>query len=362
MNFDLIDSPSLLVYPSLVQKNIAEMIRMAGSVDRLRPHIKTHKTAEGIQMMQEQGIYKFKCATIAEAELLAINKAKDVLLAHQPVGVKIDRLIKLITTYPDTVFSAIVDNLEQVNAINLKLTDIALRLQVYIDINVGMNRTGIAPNEEALQLYEYIQSATNLHFAGLHVYDGQHRQADPLEREKACENAFEQVYQWIEKLEQRGCERPLIIAGGSPSFSIHAKKMDRECSPGTNIFWDHGYASICPEQHFTPAVHLVTRIISKPSSNRVCLDLGHKAVASENEITKRVYFPSNTDLKPVGQSEEHLVMETEQADKYKVGDILIGIPYHICPTVALHEKLIAIDNDQIIGEWQVAARKRKINI
>lgn len=362
MNFDLIDSPSLLVYPSLVQKNIAEMIRMAGSVHRLRPHIKTHKTAEGIQMMQEQGIYKFKCATIAEAELLAINKAKDILLAHQPVGVKIDRLIKLITTYPDTFFSAIVDNLEQANAINLKLADVALRLHVFIDINVGMNRTGIAPNEEALQLYEYIQSATNLHFAGLHVYDGQHRQADPLEREKACDNAFEQVYQWIEKLEQRGYERPLIIAGGSPSFSIHAKKLDRECSPGTNIFWDHGYASICPEQHFTPAVHLVTRVISKPSSNRVCLDLGHKAVASENEITKRVYFPSNTDLKPVGQSEEHLVMETEQADKYKVGDILIGIPYHICPTVALHETLIAIDNDQIIGEWQVAARKRKINI
>ncbi|MEY3541295.1 MAG: hypothetical protein RLZZ204_107 [Bacteroidota bacterium] len=362
MNFDLIDSPSLLVYPSLVHKNIAEMIRMAGSVHRLRPHIKTHKTVEGIQMMQEQGIYKFKCATIAEAELLAINKAKDVLLAHQPVGLKIDRLIKLITTYPDTVFSAIVDNLEQANAINLKLTDAALRLHVFIDINVGMNRTGIAPNEEALQLYEYIQSATNLQFAGLHVYDGQHRQADPLEREKACDKAFEQVYQWIEKLEQRGYERPLIIAGGSPSFSIHAKKIDRECSPGTNIFWDHGYASICPEQHFTPAVHLVTRVISKPSSNRVCLDLGHKAVASENEITKRVYFPSNSDLKPVGQSEEHLVMETEQAEKYKVGDILIGIPYHICPTVALHETLIAIDNDQIIGEWQVAARKRKINI
>ncbi|MEY5045545.1 MAG: hypothetical protein RL713_770, partial [Bacteroidota bacterium] len=98
MNFDQIDSPSLVVYPSLVRENIAEMIRMAGSVDRLRPHIKTHKTAEGIKLMQEQGIYKFKCATIAEAELLAINQAKDVLLAHQPVGVKIDRLIKLITT------------------------------------------------------------------------------------------------------------------------------------------------------------------------------------------------------------------------------------------------------------------------
>lgn len=362
MNFDQIDSPSLLVYPSLVRENIAEMIRMAGSVNRLRPHIKTHKTAEGIQLMQDQGIYKFKCATIAEAELLAINKAKDVLLAHQPVGVKIDRLIKLITTYPDTAFSTIVDDLEQAKAINLKLSTAAISVNVFIDINVGMNRTGIAPNDEAIELYEYLHSATHLIFAGLHVYDGQHRQADPLEREKACDKAFEQVYQWLEKIEKRGYERPLIIAGGSPSFSIHAKKSDRECSPGTNIFWDQGYATICPEQNFIPAVHIVTRVISKPSHNRVCLDLGHKAVASENEITKRVYFPSNTDLKPVGQSEEHLVMETEQADKYKVGDILIGIPYHICPTVALHETLIAIDNDQVIGEWQVAARKRKINI
>jgi len=85
MNFEKIDSPALLVYPFLVRNNIGEMIKMAGSVDRLRPHIKTHKTAEGIRMMQEQGIYKFKCATIAEAELLAINNAKDVLLAHQPV-------------------------------------------------------------------------------------------------------------------------------------------------------------------------------------------------------------------------------------------------------------------------------------
>lgn len=362
MNFDLIDSPSLLVYPSLVRENIAEMIRMAGSVNRLRPHIKTHKTAEGIQLMQEQGIYKFKCATIAEAELLAINKGKDVLLAHQPVGVKIDRLIKLITTYTDTTFSIIVDDVEQAKTINLTLSKASVSINVFIDINVGMNRTGIAPTDAAILLYEYLLSATHMHFAGLHVYDGQHRQADPLQREIACDKAFEQVYQLIEKLEHKGFKRPLIIAGGSPSFSIHAKKIDRECSPGTNIFWDHGYASICPEQHFTPAVHIITRVISKPSSNRVCLDLGHKAVASENEITKRVFFPSNTDLKPVGQSEEHLVMETELAEKYKVGDVLIGIPYHICPTVALHETLIAIDNDQVIGEWQVAARKRKINI
>lgn len=362
MNFDQIDSPSLIVYPALVEKNIAEMIKMAGNVNRLRPHIKTHKTAEGIKMMQAQGIYKFKCATIAEAELLAINETKDVLLAHQPVGIKIERLNSLIRSYPQTTFSTIVDNIEQAKRINETFASEGLSLAVYIDINVGMNRTGIQPGDEAFQLYEYLLTASHLLFQGLHVYDGQHRQADPAEREKECDLAFEKVYDWIAMIEQKGYSRPLIIAGGSPSFSVHAKKLDRECSPGTNIFWDHGYATICPEQNFTPAVHFLTRVISKPAANRICLDLGHKAVASENEIAKRVYFPDHTDLKPVGQSEEHLVMETVEANKYKVGDVLIGIPFHICPTVALHETLTAIENNEVVGEWQVAARKRKITI
>lgn len=362
MNFEHLDSPALLVYPEIVRNNIAEMIKMAGSANRLRPHIKTHKTAEGIHLMQEQGLFKFKCATIAEAELLATNNAKDVLLAHQPVGTKIDRFIKLINTYPATLFSTIVDDIDQAKIIAKKCNDASIKLNVYIDLNVGMNRTGIVPDDRAIDLYEYLQSAGSLQFQGLHVYDGQHRQSIPEDREQACDMTFQQVYTWIKKLEQKGYERPLIIAGGSPSFSIHAKHHDRECSPGTNIFWDHGYSIICPEQHFTPAVHVLTRVISKPSSNRICLDLGHKAVAAENEISKRIYFPEHPELKPVGQSEEHLVMETPHPENYNVGDCLIGIPYHICPTVALHESLIAIENDKVVGEWHVAARKRKITI
>lgn len=362
MNLETIDSPALLVYPALVRKNIAEMIRMAGSVDRLRPHIKTHKTAEGIRLMQEQGIYKFKCATIAEAELLALNSAVDVLVAHQPVGTKIARLIALVLAYPQTKFSCIVDDVNHAKIIGAQIEKAGQVVDVYIDINVGMNRTGIAPNEEALQLFESLLNLPGLRLAGLHVYDGQHRQTDPIEREQVSNEAFEQVYTLVDLMQQKGHAAPKIIAGGSPSFSAHAKKLDRECSPGTNIFWDHGYATICPEQAFEPALHILTTVISLPGSNRVCLDLGHKAVAAENDLKKRVYFPNHPDLVPVGQSEEHLVMETQQREKYKVGDLLIGIPYHVCPTVALHETLIAIEDNQIVGSWKVEARKRKINI
>jgi D-serine deaminase-like pyridoxal phosphate-dependent protein len=361
MNYATIDSPALLVFPALVKKNIAEMIRMVGDVNRLRPHIKTHKTAEGIRLMMDAGIQKFKCATIAEAELLAMTGAKDVLLAHQPVGPRIERLHQLTKHYPQTQFSTITDDLETAKHIGELFNKHLQSIGVYIDINVGMNRTGIDPDEDALQLYEAITQIKGLHFLGLHVYDGQHRQANPAARETACDEAFQAVYGLIDQMESKGYPRPFIIAGGSPSFSIHAKKTDRDCSPGTNIFWDRGYGLICPEQDFVPAVQILTRVISLPAPNRICLDLGHKAVASENELAKRVYFPEHPELKPVGQSEEHLVMEVAPGHRFKPGDALIGIPYHICPTVALHETLIAIEEDQVVGEWKVAARKRKIS-
>lgn len=361
MNYATIDSPALLVFPSLVKKNIAEMIRMAGDVNRLRPHIKTHKTAEGIRLMVDAGISKFKCATIAEAELLAMNQAKDVLLAYQPVGPKVDRLLQLVFKYPETRFSCITDDVNIARELGKAFHAQALTLEIYIDINVGMNRTGIAPDASALELYEALIQINGIHFMGLHVYDGQHRQSDPAAREIACNKAFQAVYELIDMMESKGYPRPLIIAGGSPSFSIHAKKMDRDCSPGTNIFWDRGYGLICPEQDFTPAVHILTRVISLPAANRICLDLGHKAVASENELTKRVFFPAHPELKAVSQNEEHLVLETAPGHAFLPGDILIGIPYHICPTVALHETLIAIEGDNIVGEWKVEARKRKIS-
>jgi D-serine deaminase-like pyridoxal phosphate-dependent protein len=360
--FEQLDSPSLLVFPEIVQRNIAEMVRMAGDVSRLRPHIKTHKTAEGIQMMMEAGIQKFKCATIAEAELLAMQNAPDVLLAHQPVGPKIQRLLTLTIKYPNTHFSCITDHEDAAASIADLFKDHNRSIDLYVDINVGMNRTGIAPDATSLLLIEHIHQTNGIEFKGLHVYDGQHRHADFEIREKACDQAFERVYELIGMMQKKGLPFPHIIAGGSPTFSIHAKKTDRDCSPGTNIFWDRGYATICAEQHFEPAVHILTRVISLPTATRICLDLGHKAVASENEITKRVYFPEHPTLLPVGQSEEHLVMEAGEGHGFKPGDILFGIPYHVCPTIALHESLYAIEDNQLTGEWKVLARKRIMNV
>ena len=355
---EMLDSPALMVYPSRVTENIRNMVRIAGDPARLRPHIKTHKTAEGIRMMMEAGIRKFKCATITEAELLGRTGVPCALLAYQPHGPKLLRYVHVIKSYPGTRFSCLVDNKASAEAMSRVFADAGLRVPVYIDLNVGMNRTGIIPGPAVIDLYRYCAELPGIMPVGLHAYDGHQRNPDLAAREADIERDFEAVVRLRADLAAVGYPHCIVVAGGSPSFPVHARHANRECSPGTGIFWDKTYLDLCPDQPFAPAVALLTRVVSLPTPNRVCLDLGHKAVAAENELSRRVYFPDAPALKPVGQSEEHLVMEAPKEHGYRPGDILYGIPYHVCPTVALYERLVAVDNGEICGDWKVAARNR----
>ena len=107
---------------------------------------------------------------------------------------------------------------------------------------------------------------------------------------------------------------------------------------------------------------MVSRVISLPDETKLCLDVGHKSVSAENELTKRIYFLNAPELSMRGQSEEHLVVDAGKGHHYKVGDVLYGLPYHVCPTVALYERAITIEDHKISGEWRNIARDRKINI
>ena len=361
-NIDTIDSPTLVVYTDRVKYNIDVLISMIDDVDRLRPHVKTHKCSEVIELLMEAGIKKFKCATIAEAEMLALSGAPDILLAYQPSVPKILRLISLIKKYPDSLFSCLVDNNASAETIAEAAGKEGLNLHIYIDLNVGMNRTGIAPGDAVIELYKYCSKLESIIPFGLHAYDGHIRAKDFQERTKECDAAFASVEQLQKQLVAEGFDEPIIIAGGSPTFPIHAKRKNIECSPGTFIFWDYGYQTNCPEQHFRVAALVISRIISKPEKGKLCLDLGHKSIAAENELSKRVHFLNAPDLKFTGQSEEHLIVETSDDDNYKIGDVFYGIPYHICPTVALYERAVTIENKTAKGEWKIMARDRKISL
>src|SRR4051812_7024011 len=155
-------SPALLLYPERIRENVRRMIRMAGDAKRLRPHIKTHKLAEVVKIQLEEGIAKFKCATIAEAELAAAAGAKDILIAYQMVGPNILRLLELTNKFPEVRFSSVVDDEQAIEQLNKVFGDAPRPLEVLLDIDCGQHRTGVEPGSKALKLYQAVATARGL--------------------------------------------------------------------------------------------------------------------------------------------------------------------------------------------------------
>ena len=355
-NIAEVPSPSLLIYPARVEENLRRMIGVTGGVDRLRPHMKTHKMPELIRLQRARGVSKFKCATIAEAEMTAENGAAEVLLAYQPVGPNIGRFQELQRRFPGTRFTTIADDAGAIRALAAAAVAAGGSIEVLLDLDCGQHRCGVAPGAAARALYELVASSAGLVPGGLHVYDGHLHDPDPVVRAGQCEAAYAPVARFRQELLTAGLPVPRTVAGGTPTFPMHARRPDVECSPGTCLLWDAGYATKLQDLDFLVAATVLTRVISKPGGRRLCLDLGHKAVASENPHP-RVQFPQLPDAQAIAHSEEHLVVETDRVVDFRVGDCLYGIPWHICPTVALHSTAAVVRDGRVDGRWNVARER-----
>lgn len=360
-NPETVASPALLVYPDRIERNIRQMIELAGGAERLFPHVKTHKLPEIVRLQLAAGIRKFKCATIAEAEMVAECGAERVLLAYQPVGPNVERLLELIARFPRAKFAALVDNERTLAEIAAAGRRRGVEVELMVDLDVGMHRTGIAPGEEAGALYRKLASTAGVAAGGLHAYDGHIHDHDDVVRDARARAAFAPVVELRERLRAERLPVPRVIAGGTPTFPFHARAGDAECSPGTCLLMDASYAALMPGSGFEVAAVVATRVVSKPSGNRLCLDLGHKAIASENPHP-RVHFAALAEAVAVGHSEEHLVLETARAGEFAVGDLVYGIPRHICPTVALHAKVTVVRHGRAEEQWRVVARDRMITV
>ena len=356
-----VPSPALLIFEERADANVRLMLEIAGGPARLRPHVKTHKLGPLTARQLALGITKFKCATIAEAEMCALAGAPDVLLAFAPVGPNIARFCQLARAFPAVRFSTIADDSAAIRALSAAANAAQLTLDVLLDVDCGMHRTGIAPGAAALDLYRQLAGSTGLRAAGLHAYDGHIHEADSAARRAQCDAAFAAVIALREALERAGLPVPALVAGGTPTFPFHAAHADRECSPGTAVLWDFGYGDKFADLPFQCAAVLLTRVVSKPGPNLLCLDLGHKAVAAENPHP-RVRLLELPDATAVMHSEEHLVIETPLAGKFAVGDALHGIPRHVCPTVALHSECVVVRGGAAVERWPIAARARQLTI
>jgi D-serine deaminase-like pyridoxal phosphate-dependent protein len=361
-----IDSPSLVYYQDVIEENLSKAIALAGSADRLWPHMKTHKTSALLKMQIERGIARFKCATIAEAELCAISGGTHVLVAYPLVGPAIARFIKLRGKFPAVTFWAMGDNLEQLVLLGKEsLSKNQSPIDALIDVNLGMNRTGVLP-EKLEEFYLNAIKIEGLAIKGFHCYDGHLTIKDLNERRSAASSAAAYFFRVKESLEKQGCEIPVIIMGGTPTFSCHRKTEGVFLSPGTFFLQDYGYFSKYSDLAFTPGAAILSRVVSHPCSGSssmgglFTLDTGSKAIATDP--ADRGVIADLPEAKPVFQSEEHWVWTLEGKEPPPIGKILYILPTHICPTSALYPGVVVVRNGKRSDYWEVGARNRKISV
>jgi D-serine deaminase-like pyridoxal phosphate-dependent protein len=358
-------SPALLFYKDLIRQNLVQAVALAGGPSRLRPHAKTHKTREVVRLALEAGVTKHKCATLAEAEMLAGCGALDVLLAYPLVGPNCGRMARLAKAYPKCQFSVTADHPAAVEALSAALSAESQTVDVLLDVDVGQHRTGIAPGEAAVALYEQIARSPGLRPGGLHVYDGHNHQESFTERQAVVMKQLEPVLALRAALDKKGLPVPRLVLGGTPTFPVYAR-LDLpglECAPGTCLLHDHGYGTRFADlAGFTPAALLLTRVVSRPTATRVTFDLGYKAVASDPPAGKRLVLLDVPDYEAVLQNEEHLVVETPAADRFRPGDEVLAVPTHVCPTCAMHRQAYVIEGGKLAGTWEIVARDRVLTV
>ena len=360
-----IDSPALVFYEDIIRANTLEVIRIAGNARRLWPHVKTHKMRELVNLQRELGIERFKCSTIAEAEMLAQCGAPHILLAYPLVGPMIARFLRLQAAYPDSTWWAIGDNPDQLRELGRQASVCGTSVQLLIDVDMGMHRTGV-PFDQLEEFYAACVKTPGIVPSGLHCYDGHNTDPDLNKRRSETALSTGTVHRIRESLIQKGFSCDILVMGGTPSFPCHAESGQpfTYLSPGTVFIYDHAYKSKYQDLNLTPAAVLLSRVVSRPSEGLFTIDLGCKGISAD-PAGERGIIANLPESEPVMQSEEHWVFrmrEGHEKDLPSVGDILYVIPTHVCPTNSLYPSVLVARNGEITGTWEVTARNRRLSI
>ncbi len=354
-----IETPAFLVYEHLVRHNIREIIEVCGSASRVIPHAKTHKSAAVLRMQTAAGITAFKVATLKEAELLAENGVKEILIAHILLHPKkLDRFVRLKRKFADLSLRTIVSRPEHLEALSRAAAACGSDIDVYIDLDTGMHRTGVQTGEEAGRLYAEAAATPGLNVLGVHIFDGQMHRPSFEERETIFQQSLDFAHDTWDRARRQGLEVVDNVAGGSWSFHYFLRDENFRVSPGTWIYWD---ASSIEQKDlgFKIAALVLGQAIDRDDlHDTVTLDIGSKAISSDPPTERRFKLIGHPSCVLTSQSEEHGVVKLNGAD-IGVGEFVFAAPGHVCTASAKYPEALVVGEDgNLIGTYDHSARDR----
>jgi D-serine deaminase-like pyridoxal phosphate-dependent protein len=356
-------TPALVVYPEIVASNIARTLHLlGGDPDRWRAHIKTAKLAYTLRMLVEWCVRSFKCATTLELLVACYSGVADVLLAYPVVGANARRVLEIANQFPRVRISVLVENEEQVRQWR------GSSVGVFIDINPGMNRTGVeqGQTDKVVRLVRAVEKA-ELQFSGLHYYDGQHGGLDEPERTAAAHAGYDRLLKLVGAIQDSGTSVPEVITAGTPTFpcslaykGFHGAGFIHRVSPGTIVYCDATSLTQLPAEYgYAPAALVLARVVSRPHDGIITCDAGHKAVSADAGVPTCV-VAGHSELTPLAPSEEHLPMAlNREIPGPQVGEALYLLPRHVCPTVNNFDSALLVRDGQIASVEKVTARGRE---
>ena len=356
-------TPALVLYPEILVTNIERILDLlGGDANRLRAHIKTAKLGFTLDILAERGIRNFKCATTLELLVACRSGAGDVLFAYPAIGANALRVREISDQFPGVRISALAENEEQVRQWR------GSRVGVFLDINPGMDRTGIEQThcDMVVQLARAI-AGLGLEFRGLHYYDGHLGGLEMSERVAGAHAGYERLLKIVNALERGGVRVPEVITAGTPTFpcslafqGFRDGSFLHRVSPGTVVYCDATSLSQLPSEYgYRPAVLVLTRVVSRPRAGIVTCDAGHKAVSADAGVPTCVVV-GHSELTPLAPSEEHLPMALQgSAAGPQVGEALYLLPRHVCPTVNNFDCALLVRDGEVQAVEKVSARGRE---
>ncbi len=357
---DEVDTPALLIDLDSFEFNLDTMAAfLAGTGVKLRAHAKTHKSPVVAHRQIARGAVGQCVQKVAEAEALAWGGVKNILISNEVVGA--DKLARVTALARICTIALCADSPVHVTAIEAAAAEAGVNLTVLVEIDVGMNRAGIAAGSEAVALAQMIAASPHLTFGGLQSYQGRAQHLRTVaERQAASGAAVDATRLTIDMLRQQGLECAIVGGAGTGTFPIEAGSgVYNEIQAGSYCFMDVDYGknlddSGKPVSMFRNSLFVLATVISQPRTGIAVVDAGHKAVAIDSGMPTIWERPEFTYA---GASDEHgRIVIADGAAPPVIGDKLRLVPGHCDPTVDRFDWYVGVRNGRVECLWPIAAR------
>ena len=350
-----IDTPALCVDLGVLDSNIDSMAATCSSHNvAWRPHCKCHKSSVIAKKVIEAGAIGITCAKLGEAEVMAAGGVSDLLIANMIVGQpKLDRLVQLRRVADPIVC---IDHPDQAKALSEAMSRADLKLRTIAEVDIGLNRVGIAPGEQTVSLAKRLAELPGLTFSGIMGYEGHLLTVeDQQEKTTRIHEALDTLVECKSDIESVGIDCEIVSCGGTGSYFISVLHPGiTEVQAGGGIFMDAFYRNICQVPELQYAVTVTTTVVSRPTRDRAIIDAGRKTL---NQELHKPLVAGRQDITVEQLSAEHGRLDLlDTAQDLKIGDRLELIPGYVDFTNMLHNFFYVFRDNRLEAIWPIEAR------